>query len=104
MFLGREISRSQDFSEDTARRIDAEVNRILREAYGRAKGILEQHRDKMDLIAKILLERETIDGRDVDEIAKHGRLLSEAERAEVDEKKAAETAGSVAVTEPPKGV
>lgn len=104
MFLGREISRSQDFSEDTARRIDAEVNRILREVYNRAKGILEQHRDKMDVIAKILLERETIDGRDVDEIAKYGRLLSEAERAEVDAKKAAETAGPVAVTEPPKGV
>lgn len=88
MFLGREISRSQDFSEDTARRIDAEVNRILREVYSRAKGILEQHRDKMDLIAKILLERETIDGRDVDEIAKHGRMLTEEERAAVDGEKA----------------
>jgi cell division protease FtsH len=86
MFLGREISRSQDFSEDTARRIDAEVNRILREAHSKAKAILEKHRDKLEIIAKLLLERETMDGRDVDDIIKHGRILSEAERSEMDAK------------------
>jgi cell division protease FtsH len=86
MFLGREISRSQDFSEDTARRIDAEVNRILREAHSKAKAILEKHRDKLEIIAKLLLERETMDGRDVDDIIKHGRILSETERSEMDAK------------------
>jgi len=81
LFLGREISRNQDFSEDTARKIDAEVNRLLREAHEAARRILEGGRDKLDLIARTLLERETMDGRDVEEIVKHGRELSAGERA-----------------------
>ncbi len=81
LFLGREVSRSQDFSEDTARRIDAEVNRLLREAHASARSILEDGREKLDLVARTLLERETMDGRDVEEIVRHGRLLSPEERA-----------------------
>ncbi len=83
MFLGRGISSSQDFSEDTARKIDADVNLLLREAYARAKEILESHRDKLEQIAKTLLERETLDARDVDELMKHGRLLLDSEREPV---------------------
>ena len=103
MFLGREVSRSQDFSDDTARRIDAEVNRLLRACYQRAKDILSQYRDKLDLIAKTLIERETLDGRDVDGLLKHGRLLTDEERAILEEKDAAareadpEASGQVAV-------
>jgi cell division protease FtsH len=81
MFMGRDISRPQAFSDDTARRIDSEVSRLLREAHENAKAILVQYRDSLDLVAKTLIERETLDGRDVDELVKHGRLLSEAERA-----------------------
>jgi cell division protease FtsH len=88
LFLGREVSRNQDYSEVTAEKIDAEVNRLLRESHDRAKEILIQKRDKLELLAKMLLERETVDGRDVDEIMKHGRILSEVERSEVDEKTA----------------
>ena len=84
MFLGREVSRTQDYSEDTARRIDAEVNGLLRSAYEKAHTILTEHRDHLDAIAKLLLERETIDGRDVENIIAHGRLLTEEERAEED--------------------
>jgi cell division protease FtsH len=80
IFLGREISRTQDFSEDTARRIDAEVNRLLRESYARARDILEQHRDTLDTLARLLFERETLDGRDVEEIVRHGRVPTAAER------------------------
>ena len=80
MFLGREISRSQDFSEDTARKIDAEIARLLREAYARAREILETHRDKLELVTKMLLERETLDARDVEELLKQGRILTEDER------------------------
>lgn len=86
MFLGREVARNQDFSEDTARRIDEEVNALLREAFTSARNILETNRDKLDLIANLLLERETLDGRDIEEIAIHGRLLTEEERAEADAK------------------
>ena len=85
MFLGREISRSQDFSEDTARRIDAEVSQLLRESHSRAREILEKHRDQLELVTKALLERETLDARDVEELMAHGRILSEAERAPVAE-------------------
>jgi len=81
MFLGRELTRSQDFSEDTARRIDGEVSRLLRESYERAKDILTQHRDKLELIAHVLIEHETLDGQEFEELFKHGRILTEAERA-----------------------
>ena len=87
MFLGREVTRSQDYSEDTARKIDAEINRILSEAYTTAKEVLTTHRDKLDWVASRLLERETIDGRDVEEIMKLGRVLSEEERTEADKQK-----------------
>jgi len=86
LFLGREVARNQDFSEDTSRRIDAEVNRLLRECYRQANEILRQNRDKLDLIAGLLIEKETLDGRDVEEIVKHGRLLSEEERAKLEPK------------------
>ncbi len=81
MFLGREVNRSQDYSEDTARKIDIEVSKILRTSYERARRILTEHRDKLEVMATLLLERETLDGRDVEEIAKFGKLLSEEERA-----------------------
>ncbi|MCA1809052.1 MAG: ATP-dependent zinc metalloprotease FtsH [Lentisphaerae bacterium] len=71
-----QVSRSQDFSEDTARKIDHEVNQLLREAFQRATDIINQHRDKLDLIAQQLLERETLDGQDVEDLIKHGRLVS----------------------------
>jgi cell division protease FtsH len=83
MFLGRGISSSQDFSEDTARKIDADVSILLRGAYAEAKVILEKNREKLEQIAKTLLERETLDARDVDELMKHGRLLTDSEREPV---------------------
>lgn len=83
MFLGRGISSSQDFSEDTSRKIDADVSQLLREAYARAKEILERNRDKLEQIAKTLLERETLDARDVEELMKFGRLLADSEREPV---------------------
>jgi cell division protease FtsH len=100
MFLGREVSRSQDFSDDTARRIDSEVSRLLREAHQRAKDLLVKHRDNLDLVAKTLIERETLDGRDVDELVKGGRLLSDEERTALPPR---ETSGEAAAVEPEKG-
>lgn len=87
MFLGREVSRSQDYSEDTAKRIDAEVNRLLTDAYKVAKSVITEERPKLDMIAEMLLEQETIDGRDVEEIVEHGRVLSEEEREAIDSEK-----------------
>ena len=62
VFLGRDYGNTQDYSEETARRIDDEVARIMKEAHDRAYEILSSHRDQMDLMASVLLERETIDG------------------------------------------
>ena len=81
MFLGREVNRSQDVSEDTARRIDEEVSRLLREAHQRATDLLQQHRDKLDLLTQLLIERETLDGQEVAAIVKHGRLPTTEEMA-----------------------
>ncbi|MCO6401091.1 MAG: ATP-dependent zinc metalloprotease FtsH [Verrucomicrobia bacterium] len=84
LFLGREVSRNQDYSEATAQRIDQEVNRMLRDAYAQAIHILQTHRDKLDLIARLLIERETLDGVEVEELLEHGRLLSKSERGDSD--------------------
>ena len=62
VFLGRDYADHQDYSEETARRIDIEVQRIMREAHRRAVEILDTRRDQLDLMAKVLLERETVEG------------------------------------------
>jgi len=63
VFLGREITRSHVHSEETARKIDAEVKAIIDEQYARAKSILVEHRAALDKIAQALLEYETLEGR-----------------------------------------
>ena len=81
-FLGREVARNMDYSDETAQKIDNEVSRILQEAYETSKSILETNREKLDMIANLLLERETLEGYEVEEIIEHGHILTEVERAE----------------------
>src|SRR5712692_6941305 len=76
VFLGRDISRARDYSEATAEVIDHEVHRLLDEAYRTAKDTLLANRDKLEVIAKALLEYETLDGLQIKEIIKHGRLIN----------------------------
>ncbi|HEV2046739.1 MAG TPA: ATP-dependent zinc metalloprotease FtsH [Chthoniobacterales bacterium] len=76
VFLGRDISRARDYSEATAEEIDREVRRILDEAYQTAKQTLMANRDKLEVIAKALLEYETLDGLQIKEIIAHGRLIN----------------------------
>jgi cell division protease FtsH len=90
MFLGRQVNRHQDYSEDTAQKIDAEINGLLRRCRDEATRLLTENRDKLDQIAELLLERETIDGIDVDEIVEHGRLLSAEERKKAEAEREAE--------------
>ena len=61
IFLGREIAQHQDYSEETAIRIDQEVKRIVMEQYERARQIILEHREGLDRLAKELLIRETLD-------------------------------------------
>ncbi len=65
IFLGREIAQHQDYSEDTALRIDAEVKRFVTDAYGRAHAILTEHKQHIMDMADALLTRETLDADQV---------------------------------------
>ena len=76
IFLGREISRKQDYSEQTAVEIDKEVRKIIDYSYKRSKDVLEKNKDKLILLAEVLLQREVVDGKDVDYIVKEGKLPS----------------------------
>jgi cell division protease FtsH len=65
IFLGREIAQHQDYSEDTAIKIDQEIKRFVTSNYERAKSLLEQHRVALDKIAEELLAREVLDAEQV---------------------------------------
>ena len=62
VFLGRDYADHQDYSTETAKRIDDEVERIMREAHVRARRVLEEYRDRMVTMATVLLARETVEG------------------------------------------
>ena len=68
MYLGTEEVRSRPYAEATQRVVDEEVAKLLREAEDRATGMLGEHRDALDRLTELLLERETVDGTDVDEV------------------------------------
>ena len=76
VFLGREVSRAKVYSEFTSQEIDGEVKRIIDNAYKTAKDILTTNLDKLELIAKSLLEYETLDGQQVEEIVRTGKLTA----------------------------
>lgn len=68
VFLGREIARTQDYSEETARRIDVEITRFVQSGYEKAREILTSRMETLHRIATALLERETITGEELDQI------------------------------------
>ena len=63
-FLGRDIHSEPDYSDETAREIDAEIRRIIEEAHARARAMLEEHKDDLERLSQILLRRETIEGEE----------------------------------------
>ena len=74
VFLGRDMMRSKDYSERTAQEIDAEVKRIIDEAYQRARDVISTHLPELKIIAEALLEFETLEGAQVEEIVRTGKL------------------------------
>jgi cell division protease FtsH len=68
MFLGRDIAAERDFSEDTAAAIDEEVSQLVAEAYKRATAVLSGNRKVLDELAEMLVERETVDADDLQEL------------------------------------
>src|SRR5277367_330120 len=92
VFLGREFGHERDYGEDVAKIIDEEVKRIVDEQYQRVKQLLTDHRPHMDAIVKVLLEKETLDRKEVDAIiaevnAKTGPLLVDKHKGADDDKK-----------------
>ena len=73
VFLGDDLMHSRDYSDETARVIDEEVERILREQEERCRATLTEHRNGLDLVARALLEHETIDGSEVYRLVALGR-------------------------------
>jgi len=88
VFLGRDLTTHQDYSDQIAFQIDQEVRRLVDEAYERAGGILKEHEDRLDTIARALIERETLEkeellalleGRDVEIAAEPRKAAKEGD-------------------------
>jgi cell division protease FtsH len=84
VFLGREMGRAKVYSESTAQEIDGEVKAIIDHAFKTAKDIITTNLDKLELIAKSLLEYETLDGAQVDEIVRTGKFTPPPPTPQVD--------------------
>jgi cell division protease FtsH len=76
VFLARDLGSKRDYSEETAKKIDSEIKRLIDSAYERAKTLLLKHREELEALARALLEYETLDGAHVKDIMEHGRLLN----------------------------
>ncbi|PAK36202.1 cell division protein FtsH [Bacillus licheniformis] len=74
VFLGRDFNNDQNYSDAIAYEIDKEIQRFIKECYERAKTILTENRDKLELIAQTLLEVETLDAEQIKHLSEHGRL------------------------------
>ncbi len=74
VFLGRDFNNDQNYSDAIAYEIDLEIQRIIKECYEKARKVLTENRDKLDLIANTLLEIETLDAEQIKHLMDHGTL------------------------------
>ena len=82
IFLGKEVNRTQDYSEKAAQEIDAEVSRLLNAAHDQAVSLLTAHRDATEKLVAELLEKETVSGYVAEELVKYGRVRDPEERGD----------------------
>jgi cell division protease FtsH len=75
VFLGRDFTSEQNYSDAIAHEIDKEMRNIVDECYERTRTMLTEHRDKLDLLATVLLEKETLDGEQIRQLMEYGRLV-----------------------------
>ena len=73
-FLGRDMMRRKSYSEATAQEIDAEVRALIKAQFDRAYDLIHSNRDKLEVIANSLLEYETLEGSQVEEIVRTGKF------------------------------
>ncbi|MEI6083556.1 MAG: ATP-dependent zinc metalloprotease FtsH [Verrucomicrobiota bacterium] len=97
MFLGRDLFKGREVSEQTARDVDQEIRAIIDTAYTRAKALIEANKDKLIALAEALLEYETIDGPDIGELLDTGKLGKPPRRRSGIGPKAPPTAPAAAV-------
>ena len=76
VFLGRDLTRDRDFSEEIAKAIDKEIRRIVDRCYHRAEELIINNRSKLDAVAEALLERETLDAEEIAALIE-GKTLQE---------------------------
>lgn len=74
VFLGRDFNRDRNYSEEVAGEIDREVRRYIEEAYEACRAIITENREKLDLIANALLERETLNASELEELMTKGEI------------------------------
>jgi cell division protease FtsH len=68
VFLGKDLAKTKNYSEDTADEVDSEIRKIINECYEKAKDKLEENKEKVEYMAKILLKKETISGEELEEL------------------------------------
>lgn len=80
VFLGRDIARDKDYSEEVAAEIDKEVRSFMEDAYAATEQLLSENIDKLHVIAKALIEKETLDEEEINQLVKYGHILSAEEK------------------------
>lgn len=80
VFLGRDIARDKNYSEEIAAKIDKEIRKFLDEAYQKTEELLQNNIDKLHLIAQALIEKETLEGSEIEQLMKYGRILDKNEQ------------------------
>ena len=82
VFLGRDIGREKNYSEEVAFAIDNEVRAFIENAYAEAETLLKDNLDKLHLIAETLLERETLEAEDIKSLMEHGKIVDTVDSEE----------------------
>ena len=85
VFLGKDYGHVNNYSEETSARIDAEVEKIMRQAYDKTVEILKEHYDKLELVANALLKKEKINGEEFENLMKYGTLEASKDETAADE-------------------
>ena len=82
VFLGRDLNHQRNYSEEVASEIDKEVRRYIDEAYEACRKIIIDNRDKLDLIAQALIERETLEASELEELVETGKITEKDKKPE----------------------
>lgn len=83
VFLGRDIARDKDYSEEVAAEIDKEVRSFMEDAYAATEKLLSDNIDKLHVIAKALMEKETLEEEEINQLVKYGHILTAEENLQL---------------------